>query len=168
MCLFSLHSNGKMHSDKLFGRFELGMRYTVSIPFKRESGSQVADTVGVVIVEPKCFNSLQTGKRIARLENLGSQEFDVTVSIPFKRESGSQAFFLFRMQVSLGLGFNSLQTGKRIARIVVLPQSPYLVSRFQFPSNGKADRKIKSGDTSASMLTLRFNSLQTGKRIASL
>ena len=63
------------------------------------------------------------------------------VSIPFKRESGSQ--------------------GKR--RIV---RKRWQIFRFQFPSNGKADRKGEQGDK-LRRLYKSFNSLQTGKRIAS-
>ena len=61
----------------------------VSIPFKRESGSQVSKS--------KDLRNLQT----------------IRVSIPFKRESGSQDHTWKQKPICYKC-FNSLQTGKRI------------------------------------------------------
>ena len=64
------------------------------------------------------------------------------VSIPFKRESRSK----------VPVGVNA--------------QAEYGASKFQFPSNGKADPKEIMKNLNLNMaLMLRFNSLQTGKQI---
>ena len=87
------------------------------------------------------FNSLQTGKRIASRERIELLWNDESVSIPFKRESGSQVAKSLYICVCSG------------------------VRSFQFPSNGKADRKQLA--IGILLDATRFNSLQTGKRIAS-
>ena len=88
--------------------------YKVSIPFKRESVSQVLwrDVIG---------------------------EF-FKVSIPFKRESVSQVTCK-NAKGEEYQSFNSLQTGKRIPRHCNDTWSKTL-TEFQFPSNGKAYPKL--------------------------
>ena len=111
-----------------------------------------------------CFNSLQTGKRIQRVRSLSPlRSFGPTC-------------------------FNSLQTGKRIQSLEkdgtvkavrVMFQFPsngkaypkltlialfVMVMEFQFPSNGKAYPKNCCWAL-LFLVLLRFNSLQTGKRI---
>ena len=113
----------------------------VSIPFKREGGSQVC-AFSILVLSPSVmfpfpsngkadrkgygvgrwrdainrFNSLQTGRRIASMRLLYScLESKRYVSIPFKREGGSQ-----------GVWRGTLER---------------CYQSFQFPSNGKADRK---------------------------
>ena len=136
----------------------------VSIPFKRESASQVTTmkftplpSNGKVYLKFLMntrkkhrrfrFHSLQTGKRIQRNHNftLNPPRRDprTDVSIPFKRESGSKAVIITRM----------LETEK--ARISEM---------FPFPSNGKADPKLLP-EKIALHLKMCFHSLQTGKRI---
>ena len=109
------------------------------------------------------FNSLQTGKRIQRTENiLGSQRkkkfqfpsngkaypkpikkecsgcrCSQRVSIPFKRESVSKVGSTHDPISPAKKRFNSLQTGKRIQRSNQR-ESQKRLSPFQFPSNGKA------------------------------
>ena len=87
----------------------------------------------------KCFNSLQTGKRIQRRVSAAESEVQYPeVSIPFKRESVSKA-----------------------AETASGRSSP--LRKFQFPSNGKAYPKAVFH--LLRRLVLCFNSLQTGKRI---
>ena len=113
-----------------------------------------------------CFNSLQTGKRIASeydyyyyIEQWFMFQFPSNgkvypktipqvrkmrkscVSIPFKRESISKGISMRREQPLAWRSFNSLQTGKHIQR--------------------------HSNLSSVSTTFLRFNSLQTGKHIQS-
>ena len=87
----------------------------VSIPFKRESVSQVTDVY---------FNHNKS----------------INVSIPFKRESVSQVESEYPLW-NKGRSFHSLQTGKRITSEFndFLPGKVYFL--FQFPSNGKAYHK---------------------------
>ena len=111
----------------------------VSIPFKRESVSKAGRDVVYHLSGPQSFNSLQTGKRIQSFLAQTIMIFK-EVSIPFKRESVSKA---------IGLA------------------NPYLISlSFQFPSNGKAYPKnsVPTSQLQSGWL-VRFNSLQTGKRI---
>ena len=119
----------------MFGGLRLPLG--VSIPFKRESVSQVNSrhlqgflsefqfpSNGKAYLKLVCFmdmvqqeesfNSLQTGKRISRLSIQGVSHGH-QVSIPFKRESVSQATFTLEPFRVLER-FNSLQTGKRISR----------------------------------------------------
>ena len=109
----------------------------VSIPFKRESVSQVRLPQRTRIASI-CFNSLQTGKRISRYFNCETEAEAYDVSIPFKRESVSQ-----------------VQRAWDLARDI---------EKFQFPSNGKA--YLKSESTPIRWSVDSFNSLQTGKCIS--
>ena len=88
-----------------------------------------------------CFNSLQTGTRIQRLENRTTYAIIKKVSIPFKRERGYKAFCLLSLAGPADL--------------------------FQFPSNGNADTK-QDRDRLLFVDEYSFNSLQTGKQIQSL
>ena len=90
----------------------------------------------------KGFNSLQTGKCIARWVLGVDAPIVFKVSIPFKRESVLQGYSLSRILHCHLSSFNSLQTGKCIAR--------------------------SSTSNPLTRLLLCFNSLQTGKCIASL
>ena len=87
------------------------------------------------------FNSLQTGKRSASRYRFSGRNPQTQVSIPFKRESG--------YKVSVKVQDN---------------KSEWM---FQFPSNGKADRKHRS-TLAITEASICFNSLQTGKRSASM
>ena len=186
---------------------------SVSIPFKRESGSQVWRPY-VVLTEVDVFQFPSNGKADRKSFFMCSLRTPNSVSIPFKRESGSQAatttslfgtvslfqfpsngnadrkFSLQNMDIFCNFCFNSLQTGTRIAssvitgkeRIKPLVSIPFKRERgsqvenvkdalsneefsvFQFPSNGKAERKIAVALTLT--VGIGFNSLQTGKRIA--
>ena len=111
---FQFPSNGKVHCkfrDSCDSDCNSG---NVSIPFKRESALQVS-RFHRINCHYNCFNSLQTGKCIARdvIENFF--QINMIVSIPFKRESALQELFLSLASVS--------------------------VSAFQFPSNGKVHCK---------------------------
>ena len=138
---FQFPSNGKAYSkhyDEWLGTIDAK---NVSIPFKRESVFKGADPNAVnernkfqfpsngkayskffpwhVRIEKirRCFNSLQTGKRIQRAGLRGTKP-------------------------SLISSFNSLQTGKRIQRYDDSGDDEYYRKRFQFPSNGKAYSKL--------------------------
>ena len=94
--------------------------FSVSIPFKRESVSQEL-TMTCISKSVISFHSLQTGKRIQRLlpftrTTVGTR----SVSIPFKRESVSKAL-------------------KKHLLLLLFPRM------FPFPSNGKADPKTVQG-----------------------
>ena len=109
----------------------------VSIPFKRESGSQGKCQHN----RPACRRKFQfpsNGKADRKRWIASRDSLRSSVSIPFKRESGSQAGE--SLSVHQQRCFNSLQTGKRIASKEILT---FMVNEdeFQFPSNGKADRK---------------------------
>ena len=97
--------------------------------------------IQVQIVGRMSFNSLQTGKGIARRSSCCSNSTRSRVSIPFKRERGSQVFSIGSHYTKSVTSFNSLQTGKGIAS-----QSTTCLTRF--------------------MTCGSFNSLQTGKGIA--
>ena len=136
----------------------------VSIPFKRESASQVRSIITECGISLS-FHSLQTGKCIASL-NLNSQKTSWTfVSIPFKRESASQVFMNYAPTQASQVGFHSLQTGKCIAsyKSEILYSGENL-GKFPFPSNGKVHRKF-TGKSCWRRTKRRFNSLQTGTRI---
>ena len=138
---------------------------SVSIPFKRESGSkEIEDDVTVVVsAEVSIPFKRESGSKVEE-EEAGSAGF-FGVSIPFKRESGSK----------VGIGVLITMIGQE----------------FQFPSNGKADPKQGDGqidydhffvsipfkrESGSKVLSILaffaaflacFNSLQTGKRIQS-
>ena len=138
----------------------------VSIPFKRESGSQVAQARRLSRARSWLFQFPSNGKADhKRWERTHTRDYEHTVSIPFKRESGSQGYGIRRtktahphgvsipfkresgsqvlragIEASAAYGFNSLQTGKRITSTCIRLSSSAL-ARFQFPSNGKADHK---------------------------
>ena len=133
----------------------------VSIPFKRESVSQVLNFAVIILIS-------------------------ILVSIPFKRESVSQAFYFHPATTNYEFQFPS--NGKAYRKLGN-PSTPKEVKEFQFPSNGKAYRKSRllgrlrsalsfqfpsNGKAYRKQLTnyrehadrIGFNSLQTGKRIA--
>ena len=84
----------------------------VSIPFKRESGSQEEETVGLAMGAVS-FNSLQTGKRIASVIHL---TLHINLRSFNSLQTGKRIARKTRTSNGLlGVCFNSLQTGKRIA-----------------------------------------------------
>ena len=86
------------------------------------------------------------------------------VSIPFKRERGSQVEFL-KMMRKWFLSFNSLQTGKGMASHEYVPGD--IDIKFQFPSNGKGYRKLRSLDWkihNSEMVWFQFPSNGKGDR----
>ena len=114
----------------------------VSIPFKRESVSQVS--------------SCDLMRAITS-----------SVSIPFKRESVSQADEVGQAGAGDRICFNSLQTGKCISS-TLRPYCITLSEKFQFPSNGKVYLKLWLPFTHHDNPALvGFHSLQTGKCISS-
>ena len=113
--VFQFPSNGKADPkrNQAFSREAPSSLPSVSIPFKRESGSKENNS-GNSGPSPNSFNSLQTGKRIQRRKDTKT----------------------------LVSSFNSLQTGKRIQRKTKENCGLYPRTwLFQFPSNGKADPK---------------------------
>ena len=102
-------------SQEMKTRTIIALTNKVSIPFKRERGAQEQQQKVSQQLMPISFNSLQTGTRIASLTNL-------------------------KVSQRTGGRFNSLQTGKRIARRPLATMS-LTTKMFQFPSNGKAYRK---------------------------
>ena len=116
----------------------------------------------------KSFNSLQTGKPIqSRWLVIGFLGNVVSfVSIPFKRESVSKACPSWR-HWCLRTKFQFPSNGKADPKWIKAISMTQFQSMFQFPSNGKAYPKltcfVNSPDNNYS-----FNSLQTGKRIQSL
>ena len=138
----------------------------VSIPFKRESVLQVCTSSENYPPVGKCFNSLQTGKRIASSRGYASRH---TYTFWFQFPSNGKVYPKVATHTPAHatgmLGFNSLQTGKCIQRYYddAIDSNNAM---FQFPSNGKAypkdDIKFRENPCVDS-----FNSLQTGKRIQS-
>ena len=138
------------------------------------------------------FNSLQTGKRIQRIDLLLSP-FTVsvfqfpsngkadpkTISSWRKNEKPEKFQFpsngkadpkknpLLMLCSREKYCFNSLQTGKRIQSVNHANNKVSVSSEFQFPSNGKADPKLLALQKKTLMMCSSFNSLQTGKRIQS-
>ena len=138
---------------------------TVSIPFKRERGSQEEVNMIHIPVKPS-FNSLQTGTRIARMRNqhtiaMANTRFQFPSNGNADRK-GSLGLELFAVPAR----FNSLQTGTRIASVSLAEIDKEDANEFQFPSNGNADRKLRNRMLGA-FWSRGFNSLQTGTRIAS-
>ena len=88
------------------------------------------------------FNSLQTGKGIASKQEIDEARLEIlkAVSIPFKRESGSQARFsrFWKLHKPVSIPFKR-ERGSQVSS-VTLP-SVTGTTMFQFPSNGKGDRK---------------------------
>ena len=137
----------------------------VSIPFKRERGSQEGrrlweDYVSKVSIPFK-------RERGSQVNSYGYWVIEKFVSIPFKRERGSQEVGHTPCS-SLGLScFNSLQTGTRIARLASDFQTEGSEDGFQFPSNGERGSQAKGLNPVSDTPDDSFNSLQTGTRIAS-
>ena len=132
---FQFPSNGKAYHKNS----KIGLRAeddNVSIPFKRESVSQVTTHWNAAVTE-LAFQFPSNGKAYHKDTSFAGCIVEV------KR-------------------FNSLQTGKRITRRQKTHHA-YCVWWFQFPSNGKAYHKFKFHWVE--LLHFSFNSLQTGKRI---
>ena len=85
----SLQTGKRITSTSTY-TFLTQLRYSVSIPFKRESVSQVTIFTVLSKLLILCFHSVQTGKRITSQHTLNSTLYLTPVSIPFKRESGSK------------------------------------------------------------------------------
>ena len=115
---------------------------SVSIPFKRESGSKGQPTLLTVKWHSTCFNSLQTGKRIQS-------------GIARRKSSASIS------------GFNSLQTGKRIQRICEALHFSESTLGFNSLQTGKRIQRHPQATSKEITMLISFNSLQTGKRIQS-
>ena len=114
-----------------------------AIPFKRESRSKDKGSSQVTTRKIECFNSLQTGKQIQSEDG-------------WELTRGPHQVFQFP------------SNGKADRKILILSAKYGLIQpEFQFPSNGKAYRKAKSMICSPAKRQWCFNSLQTGKRIAS-
>ena len=125
------------------GQFQAhtGSQFSVSIPFKRESLSQVWKSISDRVTADASFHSLQTGKPIASIINITQRRKPISC-------------------------FNSLQTGKPIASIILGSVFLGACSKFPFPSNGKAYRKVRKMRQKPIRI-ISFHSLQTGKPIAS-
>ena len=139
---FQFPSNGKAYPKK-----EIKKHSGLSIKFQFPSNGK-ADPKGMMLF----FEELAPG----------------CVSIPFKRESVSKGNKV-RMDRFLDQAFQFPSNGKAYPKVaVVAALVAFLPLSFQFPSNGKAYPKSCYGRTSISFqqrIRLRFNSLQTGKRI---
>ena len=158
----------------------------VSIPFKRESLSQVFSNYGYPH-KTFSFHSLQTGKPIASsIMNTRTFRRD-QVSIPFKRESVSQEFPWQTHFTTTSSCFHSLQTGKRISSNAVPAVTVGVLCFHSLQTGKRITRKLRSALTrtrwrvsipfkreSVSQAGFRFtkvgidwsfHSLQTGKRI---
>ena len=162
---FQFPSNGKAY-HKWGNSFVENTLTEVSIPFKRESVSQASrlkwahspkrlfqfpsngkayhKVLGIDpgIAHTGRFNSLQTGKRITRM-NLWQYLLCID---QFQFPSNGKAYHKVaaaKEHYINTLSFNSLQTGKRITSANVRPRGQGGVSQFQFPSNGKAYHKAE-------------------------
>ena len=138
----------------------------VSIPFKRERVWQAAYLLQATGMRLTCFNSLQTGKCMARQsKSAAGTPLIGFVSIPFKRESVFKAspIVCFLLECYL---FQFPSNGKGYRKPTAMVSNSMILSAFQFPSNGKVDRKT-AGLGKMSRTKISFNSLQTGKWIAS-
>ena len=214
ICFNSLQTGKRIASHRTRRGRIRGIR--VSIPFKRERGSQVNSQATSILAKQFQFPSngnadrklawmcdymghevmfqFPSNGKADRKEQLHSQcngrrklfQFPSNGNADRKRATPWHSCDL-RIK-----GFNSLQTGTRIARPSGKSSRDASGNvRFQFPSNGNADRKLLliplfiigcgfqfpsngNADRKDSYLILRkssgyksFNSLQTGTRIAS-
>ena len=133
----------------------------VSIPSKREGGSQ--DPNGDENLNNFTFQFPSNGK--ADRKRWGPPTKSKTVSSFNSLQTGRRiARLLYEIQLPDMPSFNSLQTGRRIASSCDWCLIIFSVS-FQFPSNGKAYRKCGHRFRRGEFFC--FNSLQTGRRIAS-
>ena len=137
------------------------------------------------------FNSLQTGKHIASTAPPPAQQLETTT---FQFPSNGKAHRKERAQVYDAIAVLSFQfpsNGKAHRKSPWSLKTMPVAGQFQFPSNGKAHRKMTLASTAASgnytvfqfpsngkahrkcftqmvsKAEMRFNSLQTGKHIAS-
>ena len=108
---FQFPSNGKVY-PKGEGEVWVEKFYNVSIPFKRESISKVAQSRAGIRGGMKVSIPFKR-ESISKAFREKFADADITVSIPFKRESISKAKAKDDKRKS-GLSFNSLQTGKYI------------------------------------------------------
>ena len=137
---FQFPSNGKVYSKEVNLEGNTGLSGFNSLQTGKCIASRASETSSFTITIFR-FNSLQTGKCIART--------------------------LAALTAIFALSFNSLQTGKCIARIQNLDFEVNLDLLFQFPSNGKVYSKNAFAATLLRASNQCFNSLQTGKCIAS-
>ena len=108
--------------------------------------------------DPFCFNSLQTGKCIQRINHDREKVSIHRVSIPFKRESVSKGSYDGRCARIRRFCFNSLQTGKCIQRPSQKNPKVVIDGKFQFPSNGKVYPKALEADEKALSAGFQFPS----------
>ena len=135
----------------------------VSIPFKRESGSQVkllAEQYGIAGLG---FNSLQTGKRITSGDDFEKQLIDFMFQFPSNGKADHK--ILYNVNMRLRFKFQFPSNGKADHKPMPRKRRGVLF-QFQFPSNGKADHKFQYPSPLQDPSD-GFNSLQTGKRITS-
>ena len=135
-------------------------------PSNGKGGSKRLElTSPIAVRKPRSFNSLQTGKGVARVV------LELEISNLYRFNSLQTGKGVARLQFKVHLAtdacscFNSLQTGKGVAsdyRVRYLP----LHLKFQFPSNGKRGSKFQAR-LGMDVSELGFNSLQTGKGVAS-
>ena len=138
---FQFPSNGKGDSKSHpHWRDYVVYHNNVSIPFKRERGFKELQEAVSGLRAKKPFQFPSNGhKGIQRqaLQDISKHKYPV--SIPFKRERGFK------------------EDRARVYR--------WLNLVFQFPSNGERGFKVYQRKSRAESLSLRFNSLQTGKGI---
>ena len=138
---FPFPSNGKAYHKGHQRNWHLRGNPKVSIPFKRESVSQVIT------------------------QQRKHQYSYICVSIPFKRESVSQGSSEELTSSWQSQSFHSLQTGKRITSHYTTAQASILVYLcFNSLQTGKRITSLEPPSGSNQGRT-GFNSLQTGKRI---
>ena len=189
---FQFPSNGKAQRKTAPALQPGSTKTIVSIPFKRESTAKVCVLSARTIISYQCFNSLQTGKHSESqqkiMKGIGNPMFqfpsngkaqrkqsdlnggrpnpNILVSIPFKREStakdklinpctGRHVYVVsipFKRESTAKVNngssngqsqslFQFPSNGKAQRKHRGIPYTPTWVVEFQFPSNGKAQRK---------------------------
>ena len=137
MMLFQFPSNGKGDGKRKWRNANHGAE-NVSIPFKRESGLQEVNQLNAAVIG-SMFLFPSNGKGYRKL---ASTACILTLS-------------------TTKLSFNSLQTGKGIASDHHWITGEWYIT-FQFPSNGKGDRKA-TGEYPEAVLNIRFQFPSNGK-----
>ena len=188
--MFQFPSNGKAYLNFRFPNSRLYFNPRVSIPFKRESISELGKKA--IEARTELFQFPSNGKAYLNFAEECKRSIHILVSIPFKRESISERFYVWfsawktskvsipfkRESISelhilpthwhIGLFWVSIPFKREsISELGSYSDTPYgrVEEGFQFPSNGKAYLNAQAHSYSRRSSYHRFNSLQTGKHI---
>ena len=142
---FQFPSNGKVYSKIFFSLDLIVLRVMFQFPSNGKVYSKLKRPMPKTMTMTPSFNSLQTGKCIARPRTRQVPRTETKVSIPFKRESVLQGGDDDPPDVTIGKVFQFPSNGKVYCKRALTSDGILKPLKFQFPSNGKVYCKFVIG-----------------------